>query len=102
MDAIEKTKGTLFAIASGAKGTQFDGVKTDAMAVTDGRIHLKEKSPDSGVPFEEILVKGNIRVASGQGSSKGTFGDPNKKFSLHSFGAQFAEVTWQPETARPA
>jgi xanthine dehydrogenase YagR molybdenum-binding subunit len=41
-----------------------------------------------------------MRSASGQGKSAGTFGDPNRKFSTHSFGAQFAEVTWEPETAR--
>ena len=28
------------------------------------------------------------------------FGDPNVKFSFHSYGAQFVEVTWQPEIAR--
>ncbi len=27
-------------------------------------------------------------------------GEESKKYSLHSFGAQFAEVTWYPETAR--
>jgi xanthine dehydrogenase YagR molybdenum-binding subunit len=100
LEAIEKAKGTVFAAAGNAKGTQFEGAKPDALALTNGRVHLKEKSPETGVPFEEILTKQNIRAASGQGSSQGTFGDPNKKFSTHSFGAQFAEVTWQPETAR--
>ncbi len=100
MDAIEKAKGTLFATASRETGTQFDGVKPEGMAFTNGRVHLKDKAPETGVPFEDVLTKGNVRMASGQGSSKGTFGDPGKKFSTHSFGAQFAEVTWQPETAR--
>ena len=34
-------------------------------------------------------------AVSGSGKSEGTFGDPKRKFSTHSFGAQFAEVTWQ-------
>jgi xanthine dehydrogenase YagR molybdenum-binding subunit len=100
LEAIEKAKGTVFSAAGDAKGTQFEGKKPDAMAFTNGRVHLKEKGPETGVSFEEILTAQNIRAASGQGSSQGTFGDPNKKFSTHSFGAQFAEVTWQPETAR--
>jgi xanthine dehydrogenase YagR molybdenum-binding subunit len=70
------------------------------MAFTDGCVHLKDKSPDTGVRFEQILTAGNLRAVSGSGKSEGTFGDPKKKFSTHSFGAQFAEVTWQPETAR--
>jgi xanthine dehydrogenase YagR molybdenum-binding subunit len=81
------------------KDTPFSGQKPDALAFTNGRVHLKDKSPDSGVPFEQILSKNNIR-ATGQGKSEGTFGNPNRKFSTHSFGTQFVEVTWQPEIAR--
>ena len=33
-------------------------------------------------------------------SSKATFGNPKPKFSTHSFGCHFVEVTWQPEIAR--
>jgi xanthine dehydrogenase YagR molybdenum-binding subunit len=63
-------------------------------------VHLKGSAPETGVAFEEILRKSNMHSAVGQGKSTGTFGDPNRKFSTHSFGAQFAEVTWEPETAR--
>ena len=33
-------------------------------------------------------------------SPKATFGNPKPKFSTHSFGCHFVEVTWQPEIAR--
>src|SRR6185369_711691 len=37
----------------------------------------------------------------GEGTGKGTFPPTgNEKFSSHSFGAHFVEVTWQPEIAR--
>ncbi len=36
----------------------------------------------------------------GNGKSEGTFGNPEAKFSTHSFGCHFVEVTWQPEIAR--
>jgi xanthine dehydrogenase YagR molybdenum-binding subunit len=29
-----------------------------------------------------------------------TLGNPNPKFSTHSFGCHFVEITWQPEIAR--
>jgi len=100
VEAIEKAQQSLFMIASQSKDPGFAGQKADAMAFTNGCVHLKGKSPDSGVRFEQILTAANIRAVSGSGKSEGTFGNPNRKHSTHSFGAQFAEVTWQPETAR--
>src|SRR5580704_16310574 len=100
LEAIEKAKQTLFMIAGKGKDPALAGQKSEAMAFTDGCVHLKDKSPNTGVPFEQILIAGNLRAVSGSGKSEGTFGDPKKKFSTHSFGAQFAEVTWQPETSR--
>ena len=100
LEAIEKAQQSLFMIASQSKDPGFAGQKADAMAFTNGCVHLKGKSPDTGVRFEQILTAANIRAVSGSGKSEGTFGNPNRKHSTHSFGAQFAEVTWQPETAR--
>ena len=100
IEAIEKAQKTLFTIAGQSKDPAFAGKKPEEMAFTDGCVHLKDKSPDTGARFEKILTSGNLRGVSGSGKSEGTFGDPKKKFSTHSFGAQFAEVTWQPETAR--
>jgi xanthine dehydrogenase YagR molybdenum-binding subunit len=85
--------------ATKTEGTPFIDRKPEEIAVTKGRVHLKEKAPETGVSFEEILTKNNIRGVSGQGRSAGSFGETGK-YSKHSFGAQFAEVTWQPEIAR--
>jgi xanthine dehydrogenase YagR molybdenum-binding subunit len=100
LEAVEKAQQTLYMVASKSKDPLFADQKPEAMAFTNGCVHLKDKSPDSGVRFEQILRAGNIRAASGSGKSEGTFGNPKREFSTHSFGAQFAEVTWQPETAR--
>jgi xanthine dehydrogenase YagR molybdenum-binding subunit len=100
IEAIEKAHKTLFTIAGQSKDPAFAGKKPEELAFTDGCVHLKDKSPDTGVRFEQILTTGNLRGVSGSGKSEGTFGDPKRKFSTHSFGAHFAEVTWQPETAR--
>jgi xanthine dehydrogenase YagR molybdenum-binding subunit len=100
LEAIEKAQQSLFMIASQGKAAGLAGQKADAMAFTNGCVHLKDKSPDTGVRFEQILTAANIRAVSGSGKSEGTFGNPKREHSTHSFGAQFAEVTWQPETAR--
>jgi xanthine dehydrogenase YagR molybdenum-binding subunit len=41
-----------------------------------------------------------MRYVGGNGQGESTFGNPEAKFSTHSFGCHFVEVTWQPETAR--
>lgn len=99
-EAIDKAQQALFNIATQSEGTSFHGQKEDALAFTNGRLHLKSAPPESGTTFGEVLSSSNIRAASGQGKSEATLGNPNIKFSTHSFGAQFAEVTWHPETAR--
>ncbi|MGC2401156.1 MAG: xanthine dehydrogenase family protein molybdopterin-binding subunit [Acidobacteriaceae bacterium] len=100
LDAIEKAQQALFTIAGQSKEPRLAGQKPDAMEFSGGWVHLKGKSPETGVPFEQILSSNQIRAAYGRGKSEGTFGDAHRKHSTHSFGAQFAEVTWQPETAR--
>jgi xanthine dehydrogenase YagR molybdenum-binding subunit len=98
LDAIDKARQTLFAIA--VSDAAFAKRKPEELAFSDGMVHLKASAPATGTPFGEILTRASIRAATGLGKSVGTFGDPSLKFSTHSFGAQFAEVTWQPETAR--
>ena len=100
LEAIEKAQQTLFTIAIQGKNPAFAGQKAESLDFTDGCVHLKGKAPESGVRYEQILNEANVRAASGNGKSEGTFGNPKRSHSTHSFGAQFAEVTWQPETAR--
>jgi xanthine dehydrogenase YagR molybdenum-binding subunit len=79
----------------------FGGQAIDALNFENGRVYLKEKGRETGVAFQEILKQRNINAASGRGKSAGTFGSSEpRKYSTHSFGAHFAEVTWQPEIAR--
>jgi xanthine dehydrogenase YagR molybdenum-binding subunit len=100
LEAIEKAQQTLIMIAVQGKNPAFAGQKPESLAFTDGCVHLKGKAPETGMRFDQILTEANVRAASGSGKSEGTFGNPKRSHSTHSFGAQFAEVTWQPETAR--
>ena len=81
--------------------SKFADQRSSDLAFTDGRVHKKNEPASAGVPFEELLKQGNLHAVSGVGSSDGTFGGKEKpKFSSHSYGAHFVEVTWQPEIAR--
>ncbi|CAG9267950.1 xanthine dehydrogenase family protein molybdopterin-binding subunit [Paraburkholderia caribensis] len=79
----------------------FRGADKDALAFGAGRVYRKTDAAEKGVPFAEILQAAKMHAASGKGSAQGGFDDPLKKhYSIYSYGAHFAEVTWQPETAR--
>ena len=101
MEATGKVIDALLATAAKAHGSKLDGRKASELEYTNGFVHAKGESVSSGISFADLLRAGNLRSVSGVGSSQATFGSATKpKFSSHSFGAQFVEVTWQPEIAR--
>jgi xanthine dehydrogenase YagR molybdenum-binding subunit len=61
---------------------------------------VKADGASKGMPFADLLRRANLRLVTGSGKSEATFGNPKPKFSTHSFGCHFLEVTWQPEIAR--
>jgi xanthine dehydrogenase YagR molybdenum-binding subunit len=89
-------------MATNGDTAPFAGKKPEDLGFTNRRIHLKEKAPETGLDYAEILKRVNVSAASGSGKSGEYFGGPEaeQKYSVHSFGAQFAEITWQPEIAR--
>ncbi|BCQ27981.1 molybdopterin-dependent oxidoreductase (plasmid) [Caballeronia sp. NK8] len=100
-DAVREAIKTLLARAAKTEGLPFAGAKAEELALSGGHVHRKNERPESGVPFARILEAAKLHAASGSGSAKGGFDDPlKKKWSIHSFGAHFAEVTWEPATAR--
>ena len=100
LEAADNAVETLLKAAVKSSGSKFAKMNASDLTLTDGRVHAKSEPAESGVPFAEILRQGNMKVASGKGSSEGTFGGGAPKFSSHSYGAHFVEVTWQPEIAR--
>jgi xanthine dehydrogenase YagR molybdenum-binding subunit len=92
---------SMLKVAVSTKGSPFNEAKPDTLTLTDGRVHRKDQDAAQGVPFEQILKSANVRGASGEGKSIGSYEDPEmKKYSMHSYGAQFAEVTWDPGIAQ--
>jgi xanthine dehydrogenase YagR molybdenum-binding subunit len=90
----------LLSVAVTTPGSPFENRKPDDLAFQDGRVFVKQDGLNKGVAFSNLLRRANLSLVSGSGSSPMSLGNPKPKFSLHSFGCHFVEVTWQPEIAR--
>jgi xanthine dehydrogenase YagR molybdenum-binding subunit len=84
-----------------SKSSPFAGKDADTLVLSEGRVHLKDQPASSGVPFGDILRMADLAGARGEGKSGPLGSDTKAKdYSIHSFGAQFAEITWDPGIAR--
>jgi xanthine dehydrogenase YagR molybdenum-binding subunit len=99
--AADNAIASLLTVATTTPGSPFEKRKPDDLAFSGGRVFVKADGPGGGVSFADILKRANLRLVTGSGRSEGIFGSKEKpKFSMHSFGCHFTEVTWQPEIAR--
>jgi xanthine dehydrogenase YagR molybdenum-binding subunit len=98
--AADSAIGSLLSLATSTPGSPFEKRKPEELGFEGGRVFVKADGPGRGVPFGDLLRRANLRLVTGNGKSEGTFGNPQPKYSTHSFGCHFVEVTWQPETAR--
>ena len=101
VDAVNTAIGVLCTVANTTKSSPYFGKGAAALALTNGRVHLKSESPVNGVPFDEILKIASLASADGDGRSGGLISDPKaQRFSTQAFGAVFAEVEWDPGIAK--
>jgi xanthine dehydrogenase YagR molybdenum-binding subunit len=98
--AADSAIAALLNVATMTPGSPFANRKPDNLAYDGGRVYVKADGPAKGVPFGDLLRRANLRQVAGSGKGESTFGNPKPKFSTHSFGCHFAEVTWQPEIVR--
>ncbi len=99
LEAAQNATKLLVLTATKSDLPAFKGKKPEDLEFADATVRVKGQ-PGTAVPISEVLRASNISSVSGNGKSDATLGDPKAKFSFHSYGAQFAEVTWQPEIAR--
>ena len=108
----------LLNIATMLPGSPFHGARPDSLTMAQGRVQTKEGAQQAriigaayhgdggnltanGIPFEEVLRMANMSGITAMGRTFPSFEDPKaKEYSLHSFGAHFAEVEWEPDIAR--
>jgi xanthine dehydrogenase YagR molybdenum-binding subunit len=113
-NAVNSAVTRLLNIAAQTPRSPFHGMKPDSLAMSEGLIrpkeepkvlgvalHSGEQLTAKGVPFEEVLKLANLSGITATGKTAPSFEDPKaKQYSLHSYGAHFAEVEWEPEIAR--
>src|SRR5580700_9858157 len=98
--AADSTSASLLTVATTTPGSPFENRTPTDLAFEGGRVFVKADGAAKGVPFENLLRRADLRLVTGSGKSEATIGNPKPKYSTHSFGCHFVEVTWQPEIAR--
>jgi xanthine dehydrogenase YagR molybdenum-binding subunit len=98
--AAEQAIESLLELATTAPSSPFVGRAAADLTLEQGKLFVKAEGPATGIPFADVLRAANLRQIAGRGKGESSFGDPKAKYSTHSFGCHFVEVTWQPEIAR--
>jgi xanthine dehydrogenase YagR molybdenum-binding subunit len=93
--ATDKAIEAVLKAASKDPKSPFSKADPKTLKMTQGRVHAKDKSPDTGVPFQQVLASQNLVGLDGQAKTNGT--DEQKQYSTHSFGAHFCEISFDPE-----
>ncbi len=98
--AADSTIASLLTVATMTPGSPFENRAPADLAFEGGQVFVKADGAAKGVPFDDLLRRANLRLVTGMGRSEGTMADAKPKYSMHSWGCHFVEVTWQPEIAR--
>ncbi len=95
-DAVLKE---LFNVAVKTAKSPFQNADPGTLTMSEGRVHAKGQSAAGGVPFQDILALRRLAMLDSEGKAAP---DPKmrEKYSFHSFGAHFVEVSYDPEIVR--
>jgi xanthine dehydrogenase YagR molybdenum-binding subunit len=92
---------SLLAITTQTSGSPFFQQDPTTLAISGGRIHAAGKPAQSGTPYQDLLKSAKAADVTGNGHTGGVGSDTDaRNYSMHSFGAQFVEVEWDPGIAR--
>lgn len=96
--ATQNAVDTLIQIAIRTSESPFHNADPKTLTMTNGCVHAQGQSPESGMPFQQILSM--RRLAGVDGQARTSPDENSRKFSSHTFGAQFCEITWDPSISR--
>ena len=94
---VERAKQRLFEMALAAKRSPVAGASVDDLELSDGFVRLRS-APHRQIAVPALLARNRLERLVVEGDAKP--GDEKKRYSMHSFGAQFAEVRVDPELAQ--
>ncbi|HWB31805.1 MAG TPA: xanthine dehydrogenase family protein molybdopterin-binding subunit [Acidobacteriaceae bacterium] len=98
-DGAEAAAKSLLTLATQTSGSPFYQQDAANLAFSEGRVHTAGKPAASGIPFQQVLKLAKTDAITVKGRGTGS-GPEARNYSTHSFGAQFAEVEWDPGIAR--
>jgi xanthine dehydrogenase YagR molybdenum-binding subunit len=96
--ATENAVEAVLKAASKTPKSPFENTDPKTLKMTGARIHVQGKPPESGVPFQDVLILAKLAGLDGHAKTDGT--PEQKKYSIQSFGAHFCEVSFDPEIVR--
>jgi xanthine dehydrogenase YagR molybdenum-binding subunit len=100
-DGTDAAVKSLLALATQTAGSPFFQQDPAKLAFSAGRVRAVDDAAAAGVPFQDLLRMANTADVTGLGHPGGLGSDSKAgDCSMHSFGAQFAEVEWDPGIAR--
>jgi xanthine dehydrogenase YagR molybdenum-binding subunit len=97
-EASDRAVQAILKAALKAGNTPFAKADPKALRFGQGRVYSSDNSPETGVPFEEVLRAHKLVGLDGQAKTNET--EDQKKYSTHSFGAHFCEISFDPEVVR--
>ncbi len=99
LEATRAAMKSAIGLATTQRKTPFEDWSPDDLSFQSGRI-VARKGSGERIDFHEVLQRASVAMVSGTGKAARSFGEEHPKYSLHSYGAQFVEIAWQPEIAR--
>ncbi len=88
-------------VATATAGSPYHEASLETISFSAGRLHRKDQAATDGTHFADILQLARLNGLSAEGKTIPSWEDPKAKdVSLHSYGAQFVEVEWEPDIAR--
>lgn len=99
-EATRKAIAAVLETAAANNDEPFKGATADRFRLREGKVAMDDSSGPSAT-IAEVLSRAGIHKVTGSGKSAAIQGAGEKeKHSIHSYGAHFCEVRWQPEIAR--
>jgi xanthine dehydrogenase YagR molybdenum-binding subunit len=97
-NATDQAVHAVLQVAALTAGSPFEKADPKTLKMSAGKVHKEGQAAESGAAFADIL---KLRRLSGlDGSAKTEAAAESKQFSMHSFGAHFCEVAYDPEIVK--
>jgi xanthine dehydrogenase YagR molybdenum-binding subunit len=100
LEATRAAMKSAIGLATTVPKQPFEDWSPDDLSFESGKIVGRKGSRSEQIDFHQVLRNASVAMISGIGKAARTVGEEHPKYSLHSYGAQFVEVAWQPEIAR--